>query len=84
MPRSSRALLPARIRTRFRRSGVGPMLSWAFAPLQSVSHPPWNRLPGSFLPALSAAALREDDSAALQGLAARMGRGLPHGSARLS
>jgi hypothetical protein len=37
MPRGSRALLPAGIRTRPDRSPEGPMLSWAFAPLQSDS-----------------------------------------------
>jgi hypothetical protein len=38
MPRSSRALLPAKIRTRASRSSQGPMLSWAF--LASPEHSP--------------------------------------------
>jgi hypothetical protein len=37
MPRDSRALLPAKIRTPVDRGPPEPMLSWAFTPLQSVS-----------------------------------------------
>jgi hypothetical protein len=55
-----------------------------FSPLQSVPRTPWSRLPDSFLPALSAAALEEDGGAALQGLPERAGRGLPRGNTRLS
>jgi hypothetical protein len=40
MPRSSRALLPAEIRSSPGRSSAKPMLSWAFLPLQSVSRLP--------------------------------------------
>jgi hypothetical protein len=50
LPRSSRALLPARIRTRPGRSRTGPILSWAFGPLQSVS--PINRGDGFPTPSL--------------------------------
>jgi hypothetical protein len=63
---------------------AGPILSWAFAPLQSVPRTPWSRLPDSFLPALYRIALGEDDHAALQGLPERTGRGLPRGNSRLS
>jgi hypothetical protein len=67
-----------------RRSGEGSILSWAFAPLQSVSCTPWSRLPDPFLPALSTAILGEDDAAALQGLPERTGRAFPRGNTRLS
>jgi hypothetical protein len=40
MPRDSRALLPAEIRTPRDRSPREPMLSWALSPLQSVSRSP--------------------------------------------
>ena len=53
IPRDFRAFLPARIRipTRARRFG-GTDALLGLSPLQSVSHTPWNRLPGSFLLAL--------------------------------
>jgi hypothetical protein len=74
MPRSSRALLPARIRTHPSRGRGGPMLSWAFLPLQSVPRPPWGRLPAPFPHALSAPGLREIERAALQGVGERPSR----------
>jgi hypothetical protein len=84
MPRGSRALLPAEIRTPASRSSPKPMLSWAFLPLQSVPRLPWVRLPGPFLPALFTPALREVGRAALQGLTARSSRTAPRRTVRLS
>jgi hypothetical protein len=84
MPRSSRALLPAEIRSSPGRSSPKPMLSWAFLPLQSVPRSPWVRLPEPFLPALLTPSLGEVGRSALQGLAARPGRSAPRGTDRLS
>jgi hypothetical protein len=85
MPRSFRALLPVEIRTgQGPKATDQPLLSWAFAPLQSIPRSPWSRLPDSFLPALSTTILVEDDGAALQGLPELTGRVPPHGDARLS
>jgi hypothetical protein len=70
LPRSSRALLPARIRTRPGRSpGAGRYSLGLCAPLESVPRPPWGRLPVPFPPALPSTALGESGRTALQGLA---------------
>ena len=74
MPRDSRALITARIRTRPDVSPDGPILSWAFRPLQSVRHAPWGRLPVSFPLALSTTHLEETGRPALQGLTGRVTR----------
>jgi hypothetical protein len=53
MPRDFRALLPARIRIPTQARGPGGTDALlGLSPLQSVPRTPWNRLPGSFLPAL--------------------------------
>jgi hypothetical protein len=53
MPRDFRALLPARIRIPIRARRLrGTDALLGLSPLQSVPRTPWNRLPGSFLPAL--------------------------------
>jgi hypothetical protein len=68
--RHSRALLPARIRTRPGRSpGAGRYSLGLCAPLESVPRPPWGRLPVPFPPALPSTALGESGRTALQGLA---------------
>jgi hypothetical protein len=85
MPRSSRALLPAEIRTRGRpKSARADTLMGLHTPLQSVPLGPWRRLPGTFPPALPSSDLREIGTAALQGFVASAGRATPRGAARLS
>jgi hypothetical protein len=74
MPRGSRALLPARIRTEPRAEARVADALMGFWPLQSVSRTPWKRLPASFPHALSTPPLRERRRPALQGLAERAGR----------
>ena len=62
MPRSFRALLPARIRIPCPEpeGSRGSMLSWDFRLSRAIPRTPWNRLPGPFLPALSPSDLRGD------------------------
>jgi len=64
MPRSFRALLPARIRIPAPEpeGPGGSMLSWDFRLSRAFPRQPWNRLPGPFLPALSPPALRRDQT----------------------
>ena len=64
--------------------GGGTDTLLGLSPLQSVPRTPWNRLPGSFLPALCSPALRKNGRPALQGLAERAGRKRPCGRIRLS
>jgi hypothetical protein len=47
MPRNSRALLPAEIRSRLEINACGPMLSWASSLLGYVSRSRVTRWPGS-------------------------------------
>jgi len=62
MPRSFRALLPARIRipgSRTRRfGGIDALLGIRLS--RAIPRTPWNRLPGPFLPALPPSVLRGD------------------------
>jgi hypothetical protein len=75
MPRSSRALLPARIRTPAGRSRPEADALMGFSsPLQSVPIPPGGRLPGPFPHALCPTDLREAGSSVLQGVDERSGR----------
>ena len=74
MPRGSRALFPARIRTPSGQSPEEADTLLGFKPLQSFPAPPWRRLPAPFPHVLPVPPLRETEHPALQGLAERIGR----------
>jgi hypothetical protein len=75
MPRGSRALLPAKIRTRHRpKPESGRCSPGIQSPLQSVPFVPRARLPGPFPRALFPLDLREVERPALQGLDEHSGR----------
>jgi hypothetical protein len=75
MPRGSRALLPAEIRTRPGRSQLrADTLLGFLPPLQSVPFVPWDQLPDPFPHALCPPDLREVRRPALQGVNEHLGR----------
>jgi hypothetical protein len=75
MPRGSRALIPAEIRTRRRPKPPSGRCSLGVqSPLQSVPLVPRTRLPGPSPPALSPTDLEEAHGPALQGIDEHSGR----------
>jgi hypothetical protein len=75
MPRSSKALLPATIRTYPRPKPRGGRCSHGLCCLsRALPRAPWGRLPAPFPHALSAIGLGETDGPELQGVAERTSR----------